>query len=280
MQVEEDMGTIGSAPVDREMAPSPGEPADESPRSARGAEGETSPNAGQAEEDGGVASDTWVEVGGKRYRRLLVRTHVIRAGDEIPALTKRYLGPYVQPGDIVFIGQKAAAAAQGRAYPVDQIRPRALARFLCRFVRKVGYGIGLGIPETMEMAIREVGVFRILLAAVVGAIGRLLGRRGDFYRVAGRAVAAIDGPTPYTLPPYNRYVVLAPRDPNGLARQIASALAPVRVAAAIIDANDIGCNVLGATPGLDRRLVVSVMRDNPMGQGVQRTPIGIIRPAG
>lgn len=232
-----------------------------------------------AEEAGQVVSDTAVEVEGRRFRRLLVRAHVIRAGDHIPVLVKRYLGPYVQPGDIVFIGQKAAAAAQGRAYPVDEIRPRPLARFLCRFVRKVGYGIGLGIPETMEMAIREVGVFRILLAAVVGAIGRLLGRRGDFYRVAGRRVAAIDGPTPYTLPPYNRYVVLAPRDPDGLAREVASALAPVSVGAAVIDANDIGCNVLGATPGLDRRLVARVMGDNPMGQGVQRTPIGIIRPA-
>jgi len=232
-----------------------------------------------AEAPGMVVSDTCVEVGGRHYRRLLVRTHVIGAGEDVPALMKRYLGPHVRPGDIVFIGQKAAAAAQGRAYPVDQIRPRPLARFLCRFVRKVGYGIGLGIPETMEMAIREVGVWRILLAAVVGAIGRLLGRRGDFYRVAGRSVAAIDGPTPYTLPPYNRYVVLAPRDPNGLARQIASAFAPIRVAAAVVDANDIGCNVLGATPGLDRVLLVSVMRDNPMGQGVQRTPLGIIRAA-
>ncbi|MDI6893270.1 MAG: hypothetical protein AB1503_11920 [Bacillota bacterium] len=242
---------------------------------APGVEGQVA--ATQTEAAGVVASDTRVVVRGRIYRRLLVRTHVIRTGEEVPALMKRYLGPYVQPGDIVFVGQKAAAAAQGRAYPVDQIRPRLLARFLCRFVRKVGYGIGLGIPETMEMAVREVGVFRILLAAVVGAIGRLLGRRGDFYRVAGRAVAAIDGPTPYTLPPYNRYVVLAPRDPDGLARQIASAFAPVRVAAAIIDANDIGCNVLGASPRLDRRLVVSIMGDNPMGQGVQRTPIGIIR---
>lgn len=236
--------------------------------------------AGEDEAEGTIASDTWVIVRGRRYRRLLVRTHVIRAGEDVPTLMKRYLGPYVRAGDIVFIGQKAAAAAEGRAYPVDEIRPRPLARFLCRFVRKVGYGIGLGIPETMEMAIREVGVFRILLAAAVGAIGRLLGRRGDFYRVAGRRVAAIDGPTPYTLPPYNRCVVLAPRDPNGLARRISAAFLPVRVAAAIIDANDIGCNVLGATPGLDRRLLVSIMGDNPMGQGVQRTPIGIIRAAG
>ncbi|HHY94502.1 MAG TPA: F420-0--gamma-glutamyl ligase [Firmicutes bacterium] len=228
---------------------------------------------------GEVVSDTAVQIGERRVRCLLVRTHVIRAGEDIPALMKRYLEPLMRPGDVVFIGQKAASAAQGRAYPVDEIRPRWLARFLCRFVRKVGYGIGLGIPETMEMAIREVGVLRILVAAVVGAIGRLFGRRGDFYRVAGRRVAAIDGPTPYTLPPYNRYVVLAPRDPDGLCQEIVRAISPRRVAgAAIVDVNDIGANVLGASPGVDRRMVALALRGNPMGQGAQRTPIGIIRP--
>ncbi len=228
---------------------------------------------------GEVVSDTTTWVAGRPYRRLLVRTHVIREGEDIPTCMHRYLQPLVQPGDVLFIGQKAAAAAQGRAYPVDSIKPRLLARLLCRFVRKVGYGIGLGIPETMEMAIREVGIWRILLAAAVGAIGRLLGRRGDFYRVAGRAVAAIDGPTPYTLPPYNRYVVLAPRDPNGLARTIAGAFTHRRIkGVAIVDVNDIGANVLGASPGVNRALVAAILGDNPMGQSTQRTPIGIIRP--
>lgn len=250
----------------------------EEARGRQTTEAGAAPEVGLEGAAGGVAADTEVDVGGRRFRRLLVRTHVIGAGEDVPSLMQRYLGPLVRPGDIVFIGQKAAAAAQGRAYPVDQIRPRPLARFLCRFVRKVGYGIGLGIPETMEMAIREVGVLRILLAAVVGAIGRLLGRRGDFYRVAGRAVAAIDGPTPYTLPPYNRCVVLAPRKPSGLAREIAAALAPTPVEAAIVDVNDIGANVLAATPGVGRQLIARVLSDNPMGQGAQRTPIGIIRP--
>ena len=37
----------------------------------------------------------------------------------------------------------------------------------------------------MEMALRECGTPRILLAAGVAAVTKLFGRKGDFYRVAG-----------------------------------------------------------------------------------------------
>ena len=33
---------------------------------------------------------------------------------------------------------------------MKDIKPRPLAKFLCKFVLKTPYGIGLGIPETME----------------------------------------------------------------------------------------------------------------------------------
>ncbi|MFR3992055.1 MAG: hypothetical protein ACLTY5_05725 [Angelakisella sp.] len=69
---------------------------------------------------------------------------------------------------------------------MKEIKPRPLAKFLCKFVLKTPYGIGLGIPETMEMAIRECGTFRILVAAAVSAVGKLFGIRGWFYKVAGK----------------------------------------------------------------------------------------------
>jgi hypothetical protein len=98
-----------------------------------------------------------------------------------------------------------------------------------------------------------------------------------FYRVAGRNVAAIDGPTPYTLPPYNRYASLAPRNPNKVAQTLADELG---VPVAIVDANDLGVEVLGASRGLNRALVVEMFRDNPLGQGSQQTPLCILRRVG
>ena len=71
----------------------------------------------------------------------------------------------------------------------------------------------------MEMAMREVGVPRILFAAIVGGLTRSFGRSGDFYRLAGRRVAAIDGPNRYTIKPFGYYVVLAPAEPDVVAKE-------------------------------------------------------------
>jgi hypothetical protein len=87
-------------------------------------------------------------------------------------------------------------------------------------------------------------------------------------------VAAIDGPTSYTIPPYNESATLGPSDPDGAARRLAAAVdRPV----AVIDANDAGCNVLGASPGVDRQLVRRLFADNPLGQAREQTPIAIVR---
>jgi len=154
------------------------------------------------------------------------------------------------------------------------IRPGRLARLLVRYVTRPGYGIGLGTPQTMQLAIDEVGAPRILLAAALSAVTKPFGVHGVFYRVAGRQAAAIDGPTSYTIPPYNQAATLGPRDPDGAARTIAAALG---VPVAIIDANDAGCAVLGASPGVDRRFVQRLFADNPLGQAREQTPICVVR---
>ena len=155
-----------------------------------------------------------IEVEGKRYRRLCIKTHVITDADNITDVVMKYAAPEMQEGDTLFITEKAVACTQKRAIPMNEIKPRPLAKFLCKFVLKTPYGIGLGIPETMEMAIRECGTFRILVAAAVSAVGKLFGIRGWFYKVAGEKARSIDGPCDCTLPPYNEYVVLVPQDEN------------------------------------------------------------------
>ncbi|MBX5477040.1 MAG: coenzyme F420-0:L-glutamate ligase [Clostridia bacterium] len=206
----------------------------------------------------------------------MIKTHVIMPGEDIVDVVARYASPHLQDGDIVFISEKATAASQGRAVPIDEIQPRPLARFLASRVRKVPYGFGLGKPETMEMALREAGTLRILVAAGVHVISRMLGRSGDFYRVAGRRVAAIDGPTTWAQPPYNRCVTLAPLNPDGVAQAIADRLQR-NTGAAIVDVNDIGSEVLGASRNVRRDLVRRALRDNPLGQGAFQTPLGLLR---
>jgi hypothetical protein len=163
---------------------------------------------------------------------------------------------------------------------MDEIRVTPLARLLSRFVSRVPIGIGLGRPQTMQLALEEAGAPRILLAAACAAVTRPFGVRGVFYRVAGSRVSAIDGPTAYTLPPYNTHASKAPSDPDGVAERMSRILsekAGVDIAVAVVDTNDLAADVLGASPEVDRTAVSRVLADNPMGQTGEQTPFCILR---
>ncbi len=224
--------------------------------------------------DGKVLS---VTTEGGTFRRIPIRTRVVMPGDDLDAFVTEYATPLVQAGDTLFVTEKIVAITQGRSYTLDEIEPRRLARFLSTYVTKTSYGIGLGMPETMEMALRECGTPRIVFAAGVSAITKLFGRRGDFYRIAGDKARAIDGPTSGTIPPYNKAVVLGPTEPDAVAARL-KALIGVDAEVAIVDINDIGGNILGST--LDKvgeQQLVRILADNPLGQGHQSTPLGVIR---
>jgi hypothetical protein len=213
---------------------------------------------------------------GRPVRRIAVRTGLITEQDDIVEVVRRTAGPLLAPGDTVTIAESPVAVTQGRAIPISRIRPGFWATVLWRFVKKVPYGIGLRSPWSMQCAIDEVGAPRILRASVAGAWGKLRGRSGDFYRVAGEQVAMIDAAHTSGIREFYECVVMGPKDPDKVAASIAAAVGrPV----AIVDANDIfGCKVVGASADLDREMVRLAMRDNPAGQGAEMTPIIILRP--
>ena len=216
-----------------------------------------------------------ITVDGVEYRRLCIKTHVITDQDNIVEVADKYASSLVQEGDILFITEKAVACTQKRAIPIDQIHPRPLARFLSRFVLRTPYGIGLAMPETMEMALRECGTIRILFAAAISAVGKLFGIRGWFYNIAGYKARSIDGPCDFTLPPYNHYVVLGPDKPDEAAADISK---KVGVPVAITDINDLEGQILGTSDrSMDRDLLCKLLKDNPLGQCSEQTPMGIIR---
>lgn len=220
-----------------------------------------------------------VTVEGASYARIPIRTRVVMPGDDLDAFIREYAGDVVQDGDLLFVTEKIVAITQGRSYLVEEIRPRKLALFLSKYVTRTPYGIGLGMPETMEMALRECGVPRILFAAAVSAVTKAFGRKGDFYRIAGDKARAIDGPTSGTIPPYNKAVVLGPERPRDVARHVQQFVG-AGVDVAVVDINDLGGNILGST--LDRageRRLVAILKDNPLGQGHESTPLGVVRPA-
>ncbi len=216
----------------------------------------------------------YTEAGGKRYARIPIRTHVITAEDDIVAVVKKYAQSRLESGDILAVGERVVAITQGRSYPIETIKPSPLARLLAKFVYKPDYGIGIGSPYTMELALREANPIRFALAVVLSAVTKLFGIRGVFYHVVGSNISAIDGPCDYTLPPYNRHAKLGPKDPGAVVVQLEKALGfPV----AIIDSNDKATRVLAASVGVNRKLISAAFRDNPIGQARQRTPLCILR---
>ncbi|WP_426325776.1 coenzyme F420-0:L-glutamate ligase [Microbacterium sp. E-13] len=220
-----------------------------------------------------------VQVEGSSFARIPIRTRVVMPGDDLDEFIRENAADVVREGDLLFVTEKIVAITQGRSYLVEDIKPRKLAFFLSKYVTRTPYGIGLGMPETMEMALRECGTIRILFAAAVSAVTKLFGRKGDFYRIAGDKARAIDGPTSGTIPPYNKAVVLGPERPREVAQHLKALLGGVPEVA-VVDINDLGGNILGST--LDKageKRLVAILKDNPLGQGHQSTPLGVVRAA-
>jgi len=200
-----------------------------------------------------------------------VRTRIVREGDDLTALVATAVHGIARPGDVIAISETAVAIAQGEFVVAERIRPSRLAYLLAR---RAGAMATVSQPESVQLVIDRAGAWRVFSAATQHAIARVFGKRGRFYELLGEAIAAIDGYTG-TMPPYERAIVLAPRDPDGVCGQIAAATG---VACAIVDANDLEkAKVLGASAGVDRALVEQALLDNPHGNSDEQTPIVVLK---
>jgi F420-0:gamma-glutamyl ligase superfamily len=219
-----------------------------------------------------------IEINGEKWLRIPIHTHVVMRDDDIFSdVVDKYTKDIRQAGDIVFCSEKIIAITQGRSYPISEIKPSALAKFLVKFVYKSPHGIGLGSPYTMQLALEDVGIPRILLGCVAAALTKPFGVRGVFYKVCGKKAYAIDGPCDYTLPPYNKYAKKAPLKPNKVAREMKNKLGNEFI---VLDANDLNVDILGkSSKNLDDKFLKALFKDNPLGQSSQQTPIAIVRKA-
>jgi UDP-N-acetylmuramoyl-tripeptide--D-alanyl-D-alanine ligase len=206
-----------------------------------------------------------------RIVALPIRTPIVRSGDNIARIVADCVSGIAAPDDVICVAETAVAIAQGRSIAAEAIRPGRLARVLAE---QAGPYATMSQPESVQLVIEQVGTAKVLAAAVAGAAGRLVGRRGDFYRFLGAAVAEIDGYTG-TMPPYERHIVLGPTDPAGVAEEIAAACG---ARAVIVDANDLHkAEILGASAGVDVDAVRLCLLSNPHGNSDQQTPVVILK---
>jgi hypothetical protein len=200
-------------------------------------------------------------------RAVPIRTRLVRAGDDLAAVVAEAVAGIARPPCVLAISETAVAIAQGRCIPAEMIRPSRLAHVLAQ---QAGPLATVNQPESMQLVIDDVGVPKVLGAALAHIAGRIIGRRGVFYEILGESIAAIDGYTG-TLPPFERMIVLGPERPNEVATAIAERCG---VGCVIVDANDLGkVKVLGSSPGIDHERIEFALERNPHGNGDEQTPI-------
>lgn len=200
-----------------------------------------------------------------------VRTPLVHPGDDLIALVQRAVSGIARPGDVLAISETALAIAQGQAVPAEYVRPSKVAYALSR---RAGALATVNQPESLQIVIDQVGVWKVLYASTMHVVGRLVGRRGMFYEIMGEAITAIDGYTG-TLPPFERNIVFAPQNPDAFSQSVFDRTA---VACTIVDANDLEkAKVLGASSGVNRANVECALLSNPHGNGDEQTPIVVLK---
>jgi hypothetical protein len=203
---------------------------------------------------------------------LPIKTHLLTQLDDPVEIVKRYVMPHAQPGDIVTIGESPIAIMQGRFQHPSEIKPGWLATRLCYlFLPTSSLATACGLQTLINIE----GPVRVFFAFVAGSLGKLVGQKGIFYRLAGEQARLIDDVTG-TLPPYDKFIVLGPDDPQGLCDRIRK---ETGLAAAIVDVNDLrAVKILAATSDAFPDLLKKALITNPAGNANEQTPVVLIRP--
>ncbi|GLH98037.1 class II glutamine amidotransferase domain-containing protein [Phytohabitans aurantiacus] len=142
--------------------------------------------------------------GGATWTRSAIATEAFASGDKLPEKVAWYVGERLAEAGrkayrekwCVLVAARPVAVVQGRARPVWDIRPGALARTLHRFARP---SAGLDSPWTAQVAVEQVGPLRAAFGPAAS------------HGVRGPAVDAVA-------------VVLPPESPDRVAADIMAAL--------------------------------------------------------
>lgn len=217
-----------------------------------------------------------VDVDGKTYARYAIKTHFVHVGEDYVDLVRTYVLPHWQPGDLLSSSEKVVALCQGRIVKKEDMRISLLARVLSPFASTSDAGIGVNCPYKMQFAIDEVGAPRVLLAAVAAGLGKMVGRRGVFYKIVGQEVTGLDGFYDHEFKEYGEYGIRIPERPSEVCDEVEAACG---VRAMIVDANDLNVEILGKSSSIeaDEETLCELIADNPAGQSRELTPFILIR---
>ncbi len=203
---------------------------------------------------------------------LPIPTHLLTNLDDTIEVVKKYVAPCAKPGDIVTIGETPVAIMQNRLRHPTTVNPGWLAKRLCYYFMPTS---SLATACGMQTLIDVSGPWQVGSAFVLGAIAKIFGSPGMFYRLAGEQARLIDDVTG-TLPPFDQFIVLGPSHSQQLVDQI---FQETGLKAAIVDVNDLkAVKILAKSENTDEQLLIQALIDNPAGNADEQTPVVLIRP--
>ena len=205
------------------------------------------------------------------YDRGAIKTHFVEIGEDYCELVRKYVLPVYQEGDIVSIAEKIISLCQKNIIYKKDMKLTWLARFLSKFATHSPYGIGVDNPWKMQFAIDHCGRLKIIWASIAAGIGKLFGKHGVFYDIAGPEVAGLDGFYTASFQVYGDFCMMLPKrikEETG-------------VTCMLVDANDFERDILGKSPDLTLTdaQCAELIEDNPTGNSTQLTPFILIRKA-
>ena len=238
-----------------------------------------STSASQAEDASSILvsrSMKEIKINNTTYERIPVKTHMITFGEDLIGIIEKYVLPQKKEGDFIAISEKVVSVCQNNVRHISDVKADWLAKLLVKGVKKYPQDVGFSIPEKMQTAIDISGHPRMILAAVLGGIGKLFGLSGIFWTIAGNRVSEIDGFNPDAMYPYTEYVALPPKNPEKICNDIETKL---NLPATIIDGNNINVEIISMSKNIpvDKKTTREILLDNPMGQDDELTPFILVR---
>ena len=201
-----------------------------------------------------------------------VPTRILTDKDDIIDIVEKYAGTKIGKNDVISVAESVVAITQGRIVRPEDLTISRVAQLLCRFIPDYG---SLASPHGMQSLMDIEGKWRVTFALIPGFLAKVIGKNGVFYKFGGEQAALIDDVTG-TMPPFDKYIVYGPKDPQTVVKKLQERLGCF--GAVIADVNDLKrSRIVGVTDGVDGDKVAHLLIDNPFGNASQKTPIVIIK---
>ena len=151
------------------------------------------------------------------------------------------------------------------------VNPNIISKLICKGFHPTS---SLATASGMQTLINISGPTRVIISWLIGGIFKFFGVRGMFYRLAGEQARLIDDITG-TTPPYDKSIVLGPKDTQTFCIEAAKRL---NIDVAVVDVNDLGRVKIIATNNFNNlEMIKRALNSNPAGNANQQTPLVFIR---